>query len=81
MEIARVTWEMQGGKRGKMNRLEENELLRERFKKLAEEHPQGSYPVMVSLYLGQIVMSLEDISKSLAILAHEYEDEEPGTES
>lgn len=58
-----------------MTRLEENKIIVDSMKKLAEQKPTGSYQEMVTFQLGAIATMLADISKSLAILAHKAESE------
>lgn len=60
----------------KMTRLEENEMVVDEMSKRAESKPTGTYEEIVTLQLGVIATMLTDISKSLAILAADVEDEE-----
>lgn len=50
-----------------MSRLEENELIREAV--MANSGDEGTLEELNSHYLGSIVAYLDDISKSLAVIA------------
>lgn len=56
-----------------MTRLEQNKMVIDEIVKETERKPTGTYNEMMMLHLGAIVVTLADISKSLAILANKAE--------
>ena len=59
-----------------MTRLEENKMVIKEMTERTERKPTGTYEEMVVFQLGVIASMLADISKSLAILAHNAESED-----
>ena len=59
-----------------MTRVEENKNVINQMIKRAEQKPTGTYEEMVAFHLGTIATMLTDISKSLAVLAENANNEE-----
>ena len=63
-----------------MTRVEENKIIVDKMIKRAAQKPSGTYEEMVTFHLGTIATMLTDISKSLAVLAENANNEDHITE-